>query len=147
MSATRRPVPARALSGLERWLGEWAAAEGVTAGRLRRFVAVAVVAAMVQRARDDQGRPLFLLKGGSDLELRLGLGARATRDLDAAFRGRCATPPPPWRRPPVRSGRGSAPGSASPSGSRCPAWSHRRCASTSSSPTGASPSPPCPSSL
>lgn len=65
MSATRRPVPARALSGLERWLGEWAAAEGVTAGRLRRFVAVAVVAAMVQRARDDEGRPLFLLKGGS----------------------------------------------------------------------------------
>jgi hypothetical protein len=40
----------------------------------------------LERARDEQGAPLFLIKGGVMIELRLGLRARATKDLDAVFR-------------------------------------------------------------
>jgi hypothetical protein len=40
----------------------------------------------LERARDETGAPLFLIKGGVMIELRLGLRARATRDLDAVFR-------------------------------------------------------------
>lgn len=38
------------------------------------------------RARDEHDEPVFLLKGGVAMELRLQLKARATRDYDAAFR-------------------------------------------------------------
>ena len=82
-----RARPARALSGLERWLQEWAVHEGVAAGRLRRYVMVLVVAAMLDAVRDTEDEPRFLLKGGTSLELRFGHRARASRDLDTVFRG------------------------------------------------------------
>ncbi|WP_180357975.1 nucleotidyl transferase AbiEii/AbiGii toxin family protein [Streptomyces sp. NP160] len=41
----------------------------------------------LQRATGADGRPLFLLKGGLYLEHRLGLAARATKDVDTLFRG------------------------------------------------------------
>ncbi len=46
-----------------------------------------VVAAMLDEARHaDDGEPLFLVKGGVAMELRVDAGARATKDLDTAFR-------------------------------------------------------------
>lgn len=45
-----------------------------------------VLAAMLATVRDSDDRPLFLLKGGVTMELRLDLRARATQDLDAAVR-------------------------------------------------------------
>jgi nucleotidyltransferase AbiEii toxin of type IV toxin-antitoxin system len=42
----------------------------------------------LERARASDGSPLFLVKGGVSLELRLNLRARTTQDIDAVFRGR-----------------------------------------------------------
>ena len=47
-----------------------------------------VVTAVLERVRDGDDEPLFLLKGGVAMELRLQLRARATNDYDAAFRAR-----------------------------------------------------------
>jgi hypothetical protein len=75
------------VSVLERWLTEWAKDEGVTAGRLRRRVAVVVVAAMLDDVKDDNGDRRFVVKGGSALEMRFGSKARTSKDLDAIYRG------------------------------------------------------------
>ena len=45
-----------------------------------------MVVAALQRAVDEAG-PLFLLKDGTLLQHRLGLDARATRDIDGLVRG------------------------------------------------------------
>lgn len=47
-----------------------------------------VVTAVLDRVRDEDDEPLFLVKGGVAMELRLELRARTTKDFDAAFRGR-----------------------------------------------------------
>jgi len=41
----------------------------------------------LDRVRADE-QPRFLIKGGISMELRLGLGARSTQDVDIVFRGR-----------------------------------------------------------
>lgn len=41
----------------------------------------------LSRLSDDAGKPLFLIKGGVSLEMRLRLRARATKDFDTTFRG------------------------------------------------------------
>jgi hypothetical protein len=71
---------------LERWTREWADAEGVPVARVQRSVSYMVIAAMLDTVRGADGEPLFLIKGGVAMELRLALRARATQDLDAAFR-------------------------------------------------------------
>jgi len=72
---------------LERWLGEASEQTGVAAGRLRRWLGFMIVAGMLDAARHaDDGEPLFLVKGGVAMELRMNAGARATKDLDTAFR-------------------------------------------------------------
>lgn len=35
----------------------------------------------------QDGKPRFLIKGGAYIELRLGMRARATKDVDTLFRG------------------------------------------------------------
>ena len=47
-----------------------------------------LVALALERARAEDESPLFLVKGGVSMELRLNLRARTTRDLDTVFRGR-----------------------------------------------------------
>ncbi|MGI8661942.1 MAG: nucleotidyl transferase AbiEii/AbiGii toxin family protein [Acidimicrobiales bacterium] len=72
---------------LERWLGEASQHSGIAAGRLRRWLGFMVVAAMLDQARHaEDGEPLFLVKGGVAMELRVDTGARATKDFDTAFR-------------------------------------------------------------
>jgi len=72
---------------LERWLGEASEQTGVAAGRLRRWLGFMIVAGMLDVARHAaDGEPLFLVKGGVAMELRMDTGARATKDLDTAFR-------------------------------------------------------------
>ncbi|MHA3725081.1 nucleotidyl transferase AbiEii/AbiGii toxin family protein [Leucobacter sp. HY1910] len=56
-------------------------------GRLGWLVASTVVAAALQQAVDTQGRPYFLLKGGTLLQHRLPQFSRATTDLDGLIRG------------------------------------------------------------
>jgi Nucleotidyl transferase AbiEii toxin, Type IV TA system len=73
-------------SVIEKWINEYAREHGVAAGRLGRWIQFMVVLAVLDRARDEQGEPLFLLKGGAAMELRLQLDARTTKDIDTAFR-------------------------------------------------------------
>lgn len=79
------PASARVLDG---WVNQAQTNLGVDAagGRLGWLIASTVVVAALQRAVDVAG-PLFLLKGGTLLQHRLGLDSRATRDIDGLVRG------------------------------------------------------------
>lgn len=75
---------------LSRLLQQWAdkaPEETGTVGRLRRLVGVTVVARMLDGLQDDVGVERIGFKGGSALELQFGFRARASKDLDAAYRG------------------------------------------------------------
>jgi len=56
-------------------------------GRLGWLVASSVAIAAVQRALDEDGRQLFLLRGGTLLQHRLNTTARTTKDVDGLIRG------------------------------------------------------------
>ncbi len=73
---------------LQRWVGEHAKATGIAQQRLQRWISFMVVAAVLDTIRDEDNDPVFALKGGVAMELRLGLEARATKDYDAAYRER-----------------------------------------------------------
>lgn len=82
-----RDKPPHNVNVLERWLTEASKLTGLAAGRLRRWLGFMVVASMLDTARHAKdGEPLFLVKGGVAMELRLDTGARTTKDLDTAFR-------------------------------------------------------------
>lgn len=72
---------------LERLLTEWSKSEGITVARLRHLIGISVIAQMLDGLPDDNGRHRIVFKGGSALIMRFGMNARATKDLDAAFRG------------------------------------------------------------
>lgn len=74
------------VSHLRRLIAAHAAARDMPPARLQRWLNAMVVTAVLDRVRDENGEPMFLLKGGVAMELRLHLRARATRDYDAAFR-------------------------------------------------------------
>ncbi|HTD09191.1 MAG TPA: nucleotidyl transferase AbiEii/AbiGii toxin family protein [Solirubrobacteraceae bacterium] len=71
---------------LHKWIASYAQETGQLPERITRQVSYMVAAQALERARDEQGAPLFLIKGGVMIELRLGMRARATKDLDAVFR-------------------------------------------------------------
>jgi Nucleotidyl transferase AbiEii toxin, Type IV TA system len=71
---------------LQRWVGELAREQGIAPGRVQRWISFMIVAAMLDHARDENEDPVFVLKGGAAMELRLGLRARATKDYDTAYR-------------------------------------------------------------
>ena len=73
---------------LQKLVGAAAGQLGMPPARLQHWLNSMVVTAVLDRVRDADGRPIFLLKGGVAMELRLELRARATRDYDAAFRAR-----------------------------------------------------------
>jgi Nucleotidyl transferase AbiEii toxin, Type IV TA system len=82
-----RPLPTN-LQHFNRLLTEYEKHErGMTVRRARHAIGVVVICAMVDRVRDSDGAHLFVAKGGSAMQLRLGLSARATTDLDFLFRG------------------------------------------------------------
>lgn len=88
MSIGRRGQLPGDVNHINRLLTKWANdAGGVTAGRLRRLVGVVVIAAALGGLRDEDGVERIGFKGGSALELRFGTRARASKDLDAAYRG------------------------------------------------------------
>lgn len=74
---------------LERRITNAAKESGTTAARLRRLVGFAVLCETLSEAVARGMIPVFFVKGGVAIELRLGLLARATRDLDI---GLCAPP-------------------------------------------------------
>ncbi|BDZ43141.1 hypothetical protein GCM10025865_24400 [Paraoerskovia sediminicola] len=80
----KAPNSARVLDG---WILRAERQLGSDGGRLGWLVASTVVAAALQQAVDAQGRPMFLLKGGTLLQHRLPRLARTTTDLDGLVRG------------------------------------------------------------
>lgn len=83
--------PPHNVNVLNRWITEASRHSGIEVGRLRRWIGFMIVAAMLDRARhEDDGEPLFFIKGGVAMELRLSTGARATKDLDTTLRAAIA---------------------------------------------------------
>ncbi|MDR2620208.1 MAG: nucleotidyl transferase AbiEii/AbiGii toxin family protein [Propionibacteriaceae bacterium] len=83
-----RPQPSARL--LDQWVRDAEHLTGGVSKRIGWMLASSVVIAALQRAFDSDQQPLFLVKGGLYLELRLGLKARATKDVDTLFRGGAA---------------------------------------------------------
>ncbi|MGQ0669705.1 MAG: nucleotidyl transferase AbiEii/AbiGii toxin family protein [Actinomycetota bacterium] len=84
MNAARKPP--HSVQVLQRWVGELAREQGIAPGRVQRWISFMVLAAMLDHARDENQDPVFVLKGGAAMELRLGQRARATKDYDTAYR-------------------------------------------------------------
>jgi hypothetical protein len=79
--------PPSNLRALRDRLVQAAKREGLVFGRLQQHVAVLVVAQLAARLTDADGGPLLLVKGGSSLELRRGIGdSRTSKDLDTVAR-------------------------------------------------------------
>lgn len=74
------------LSHLQRLANLAAGEANMPVGRYQRWVNVQIISAVLERVRDREDKPLFILKGGAAMELRLGITARASKDYDAAFR-------------------------------------------------------------
>ena len=83
---TRAPASAAVLN---QWISHAEKTLGVPAagGRMGWLVASTVVIAVLQQVVDPTGTPTFLLNGGTMLQHRLGLSARATSDVDGLVRG------------------------------------------------------------
>ena len=72
------------LAHLERLISVWSHSDTeheATAGRLRRLVAVSALAGILDGLDEDGARLAF--KGGASMEIRFGVAARASRDVDA----------------------------------------------------------------
>jgi hypothetical protein len=74
-------------SHLERLVDAWARERGLAPVRVRRWISSLALLGALDRVREADGESRFLVKGGVAMELRLGLGARATQDIDIVFRG------------------------------------------------------------
>src|SRR5690625_776785 len=81
---TSRP---RGAKEFQRLLQAHAAEVGQLPQRVMHLVRVGVVCAMLDVARHSDGSHLFIVKGGAAMQLRLGICARATTDLDIVFAG------------------------------------------------------------
>jgi hypothetical protein len=88
MSEYRPPkrMPSQ-VAHLERLLQSYGRATGIAPNRVRRWMTMMVMIGALDRVQADPDQPLFLVKGGVAMELRLRQGARATRDLDMVFLG------------------------------------------------------------
>lgn len=88
MSGGKADGPPRNLRSLMDRLRNQARGEGALEARVQRRLAALVVAEMLARVDLGTEGPPLLVKGGSALELRLGLaGSRTSKDLDAVVRG------------------------------------------------------------
>ena len=80
----KEPASARVL---DTWIAQAQRKLGMDAGRLGWLIASTVVVAALQRAVDETGRSLFLLKGGTYLQHRMSWATRPTKDVDGLVRG------------------------------------------------------------
>ena len=87
MSASRkRPTgPPPSAGVLARYAQAYARELGVAEGRVRAWVAYMIMAGVLERVTTADS-PLFIVKGGVALELRLRDRARATKDIDIVLR-------------------------------------------------------------
>lgn len=80
----KTPASARVLNA---WIRQAQDRLGSAGPRLGWLVAATVVLASLQRAVDESGAALFLLKGGTMLQYRLPGMSRTTQDIDGLVRG------------------------------------------------------------
>lgn len=73
-------------SVLNNWIQQAATKPEIAPKRVARIVANGLVTAALQRVKHDDGDPVFAIKGGASLEVRLGLRSRMSGDLHAVFR-------------------------------------------------------------
>jgi hypothetical protein len=86
----KRPTgPPPSAGVLARYAQAYARELGVAEGRVRAWVAYMIMAGVLERATHADS-PLFIVKGGVALELRLRDRARATKDIDIALRDTAA---------------------------------------------------------
>ena len=78
----------RGAKEFQRLLQHHAADIGQLPQRVMHLVRVGVVCTLLDDIRHEDGAHLFIVKGGTAMQLRFGITARATTDLDVAFRGR-----------------------------------------------------------
>lgn len=78
--------PPHSVRVLHSWIAAYARETSQLPERVMRSVSYMIISTALDRARDNDGKALFPVKGGVMIELRAGLRARATRDLDAVFR-------------------------------------------------------------
>lgn len=87
MSAFKPPRnPPSKRAHLERLIEQYARTNGLAADRTRRWLSVMALIGTLDNVAIDE-TPRFLIKGGVSIELRLGLRARATKDVDVVFCG------------------------------------------------------------
>lgn len=77
------------LKHLQTVLSEAAKVKEVAEGRLRHWISTMALLGALERANEGKDEPNkgLLLKGGVAMELRLGVKARATKDVDFVFHG------------------------------------------------------------
>lgn len=68
-----RNKPPAGVSVLQRWITDAERSSGIAVARQQRWVSIMVHVAILETARDENREPLFLLKGGVAMELRLGI--------------------------------------------------------------------------
>jgi hypothetical protein len=86
MNAPSYDTPPKNLSSLEQRLRNIVGTNQLQLRTRRQIGYMAVIAALRAHAQDDDGQPLFAIKGGVAVELLMGIDARATKDLDASVR-------------------------------------------------------------
>lgn len=82
----RRPATPKTRATLEQMVARYAGHYGIPQNRVRGWISFMVLGGALERLKDADGAPAFVVKGGVALELRLRLRGRATRDFDATFR-------------------------------------------------------------
>lgn len=81
------PERPKKFSDLQRAVDAYARTEGIPVVRVQRRISFMILCAVLERVRIPDESPAFLIKGGVSLELRFKNRARATKDLDALYRG------------------------------------------------------------
>jgi len=86
MSERRYDTPPKNKASLEQRLRNLIGDDALQLRARRQIGYIAVIAALDTHARDENGEPIFAVKGGVAVELLIGQEARATKDLDSAVR-------------------------------------------------------------
>jgi hypothetical protein len=86
MSERRYDAPPKNKASLEQRLRNLIGDDTLELRARRQIGYIAVIAALGTHARDENGEPIFTVKGGVAVELLIGQEARATKDLDSAVR-------------------------------------------------------------
>lgn len=86
MSERGYDTPPKNRASLEQRLRNLIGEDALQLRARRQIGYIGVIAALGTHARNEDGEPVFAIKGGVAVELLMGQEARATKDLDAAVR-------------------------------------------------------------